>query len=396
MVLAKFNRREMFRAIGLALGQASCAAGLFPKSQLKLLDYHPIQPTPFSISVSERSLRHAIKSGELEHLDFAKFARQELEINAVDYASSFFREYVADQEFLNKMNRRAADEGVRHVLLLIEDEGNLMAADESIRQQAIERHRLWIDAAATLGCRGVRVHLKGNNPAPDSFNRAVESIKALAKHGDDRKIHLLIGNEEGIARDPAWLRKLVSAVDSQRLGAFPYFLGKPSVAAPQDPYKIISALMPIARGVCATSRDFDENGLEKNIDFPRVLDLVTKSGYRGYISAEYQIPESEITKEEELQATAVQQTGQATTGQATTGQATTGQVTGTDQQADEKSNLDQKTEKEANSQEEQTARPVSTKFDLVHPLALRELNGIKATLKLLKTFQERQAEKSPQ
>jgi sugar phosphate isomerase/epimerase len=390
MEIPKIDRRDLLKICGVF----SSGGWLLRLTGDAGRDYRRRQPLPFKISVSQRSLRNTLSSGELEHLEFARFARQELDINAVDYASSYFREYVEDQDFLNRMNQRAADEGVRNVLLLVEGEGNLMAADEAVRQQAIGRHQLWIDAAVKLGCRGVRVQLEGENPAPEPFSRALESIKVLAGYGAERKIHLLIGNEAGIARDPAWLKRLINSVDSQRLGAFAYFLPRPEVAAAQDPYKTMADLMPVTRGVCATSREFDENGQEKNVDFTRMLEQVIRSGYGGYISAEFQFPPIEApapegTRDEDREQNREQDRNEDREQVEVRRVVETGEQT---EQADQ----DGKVENREGAQVKPLVRSIPPKFEPVNSRSRLELDGIKATLKLLKTLQEVPTEKFPE
>lgn len=46
--------------------------------------------------------------------------------------------------------------------------------------------------------------------------------------------------------------------------------------------------MPFAKGVSAKSRDFDAEGNETTIDYVRMLDIVKRAGYRGYIGIEYE------------------------------------------------------------------------------------------------------------
>lgn len=43
-----------------------------------------------------------------------------------------------------------------------------------------------------------------------------------------------------------------------------------------------------AKAVSAKAYDFDENGNETTLDFPRIMKLVKDSGYKGYIGVEYE------------------------------------------------------------------------------------------------------------
>jgi hypothetical protein len=45
--------------------------------------------------------------------------------------------------------------------------------------------------------------------------------------------------------------------------------------------------MPYARGVSGQTRDFDKKGNDGRIDFEKMMSIVSKSGYKGYIDVEY-------------------------------------------------------------------------------------------------------------
>ena len=46
--------------------------------------------------------------------------------------------------------------------------------------------------------------------------------------------------------------------------------------------------MPFAKAVSAKSYDFDEAGNETKIDFPKMMSIVLKAGYHGYVGIEYE------------------------------------------------------------------------------------------------------------
>ena len=54
--------------------------------------------------------------------------------------------------------------------------------------------------------------------------------------------------------------------------------------------------MPFAKAVSAKSFDFGEMGFEATIDYTRMLDIVLKAGYTGYIGVEY---EGKVMSEED-------------------------------------------------------------------------------------------------
>ena len=53
-------------------------------------------------------------------------------------------------------------------------------------------------------------------------------------------------------------------------------------------YEGISKLLPYAKGLSAKITGFDENGDDLDIDYSKMLDVVRKSNYNGYIGIEQQ------------------------------------------------------------------------------------------------------------
>ena len=55
-----------------------------------------------------------------------------------------------------------------------------------------------------------------------------------------------------------------------------------------DKYLGVEELMPYAHAVSAKSYDFDSSGNETTIDYKRMMDIVKKAGYEGYVGIEYE------------------------------------------------------------------------------------------------------------
>jgi len=55
-----------------------------------------------------------------------------------------------------------------------------------------------------------------------------------------------------------------------------------------DKYMGIEELMPFAKAVSVKSFNFDADGNEPDIDFDRLLKIVTDAGYSGYLGIEYE------------------------------------------------------------------------------------------------------------
>ena len=103
---------------------------------------------PFKISLAEWSLNRAIlKDKTLDHLDFAKTAKEKFGIDAVEYVNQMFMDKGNDKAYLAEMKKRADDLGVRSVLIMCDREGDLGDPDEAKRIKAVENHHKCAEAA---------------------------------------------------------------------------------------------------------------------------------------------------------------------------------------------------------------------------------------------------------
>jgi len=237
----------------------------------------------FNLSLSERSLGEAIRSREVDHLDVPRIASQELGIKAVDYDTSLFHDQCRDEAYLSEMNKRAADFGVRHILLIVEQQGRLGAEKSDDRRQAVERHLAMIDTAVALGCRGICVRAVGEGTPGELAKRMVQSLRELSERGQERKIHILVSNRSSPAHSPDWLLKVIEEVDSTRCGVIPAFDG----LVGENRFQDLRRVMKRAGGVCASVSRHAEDVAVSDEDFRRKIEIISQVDYRGYVSLEF-------------------------------------------------------------------------------------------------------------
>jgi L-ribulose-5-phosphate 3-epimerase len=242
----------------------------------------------FRISLAEWSLHRTLFGGKLDNLDFAKTAKNDFGIEAVEYVNQFFKDKAKDQKYVAEMKRRAGDLGVRSLLIMIDDEGALGDADEARRKQAVENHYKWVEAANTLGCHSIRVNAQSQGSYEEQLDRAADGLRRLTEFGAAHQMNVIVENHGGLSSNGAWLAAVIKKVNHPRCGTLPDFgnfnLGD---GRQYDRYKGVQEMMPYAKAVSAKSGDFDEQGNERNIDYLRMLKIVLDAGYRGHLGIEY-------------------------------------------------------------------------------------------------------------
>lgn len=288
MTHAPLSRRQFIQgslAAGAALGlgvRPSWAAEVSGQPQAgKIGD--------FKISLAQWSLHRALRAKEIDNLDFPKVTREQYGIEAVEFVNQFFKDRAQDSTYLKDLKARANDNGVTCVLIMIDGEGDLSSRDSKARNQAVDNHKKWVDAAAALGCHAIRVNT-GNNYGSADLGDAPEACRKLAEYGAQNKIEVICENHGGPSSDPDSLLALIKAVNVPTFGTLPDFGNFPKKDGKYvlDVYEAIARMMPYAKGVSAKSYDFDENGNEKALDYARILKIVTDSGYHGYVGIEYE------------------------------------------------------------------------------------------------------------
>ena len=248
------------------------------------------QPS-FKISLAEWSLHRALYSKKIDHLDFISLTKTEFGLDAVEYVNSFFFEKAEDQEYLNKMKLRADDHGVKSLLIMCDNEGNLGDPDKNKRTQAIENHYKWAEAAKFLGCHSIRVNARSDSALSynEQLNLAADGLNKLVEFCANLNINAIVENHGGLSSNGSWLSSLMNKIDHPRVGTLPDF-GNFMIEKDKlyDRYKGVSELMTHAKAVSAKSHEFDSNGREIHTDYYRMMKIVLDSGYNGYIGIEYE------------------------------------------------------------------------------------------------------------
>jgi len=275
------SRRDFLR-LSASLALAGVAR---PSAQADDKSKRPL----FEISLAEWSLHRTIFGGKLDNLDFAKAAKHDYGINAIEFVNQFFKDKAKNTEYLTELKKRADGEGVKMLLIMCDGEGALGDADEKKRQTAVENHFKWVEAAKFLGCHSIRVNAASSGSYDEQVERAADGLRKLSEFGDQHGLNVIVENHGGLSSNGEWLAKVMKKVDHKRCGTLPDF-GNFRVSKDEmyDRYKGVTELMPFAKAVSAKSHDFNEAGDETQTDYLKMMKIVLAAGYHGYLGIEYE------------------------------------------------------------------------------------------------------------
>lgn len=269
------SRRQFLTQTGLAAGALTSGAAWAK-------DVAPLQ-----ISLAQWTINRELRSGKIDNLDFAKVAAEH-GIHAVEYVNQFFMDKAKDAKYLGEMKKRAADQGVKSLLIMCDREGNIGDPDAAKRKQTVDNHRKWLDAAKFLGCHSIRVNAGSSGTWDEQVKLAADGLSRLTAIGAKLGLNVIVENHGGLSSNADWLVEVIKKVDHERCGTLPDFGNfriKPGES--YDSYRGMQKLLPFAKGVSVKDRVWDDKGKQSALDYDRMLKFVHASGFRGYCGIEF-------------------------------------------------------------------------------------------------------------
>lgn len=244
--------------------------------------------------------------GPLSPDDFPTIAKG-YGINSIELVNTFYLGKTNNMEYWEKFKALCDKEGVSVGLIMCDALGNIGDADSTLRQKAVENHYPWVDIAAYLGAKTIRVNAAGKGTAEEVAKNAADGLRKLGKYGAEKGINVVVENHGGYSSDGKWLSGVIKSVGMENVGTLPDFgnfcvkSGKDGCENEYDKYIGTAELLPYAKGVSAKSNDFDAEGNETTKDYEKLLKLVKESGFKGNIGIEYE--GSKLSEDEGIKAT---------------------------------------------------------------------------------------------
>ncbi|RIA10692.1 sugar phosphate isomerase/epimerase [Flavobacteriaceae bacterium MAR_2010_72] len=255
----------------------------------------------FKLSLAQWSLHKFVNEQNGDPFLFAKMAK-DMGFEGLEYVNQLYKDEVKELGFdlvIDSLKTMSELNGMQNVLIMVDGEGDLADPDLDKRNTAVENHKKWVDAAQKLGCHSIRVNTFGTNDPTLWHTSVVDGLKKLSEYAATKNINVLCENHGWLSSDAPKLMAAIEAVNMPNCGTLPDFGNwcvKRKAGAQwgeceqvyEDKYEGIKLLLPAAKAVSAKSYDFDEQGNETTLDYPRILQLVKDAGYTGFIGVEYE------------------------------------------------------------------------------------------------------------
>lgn len=277
----------------IATGAAGIAAVALNSNPLGAAQQEPQAggETWFDISLAQWSLNKAFWAGTRDKMRFAAISKGDFGIRNVEYVNQFYMEGFSPA-VTAELKRVADGEGVRSVLIMCDRCGRLGDPDPAKREESVQAHVPWLEAARELGCHAIRVNAfsEASESYGTQLDRTADGLRKLCEIGDTYGLNVIIEPHGGLSSNGAWLAALMDLVAHKRVGILPDFgnYGDHRSGLSYDAFLGTAQSMPYAKGVSAKTFGFGVDGEENTMDFRRLMQIVKDSGFTGFVGVEWE------------------------------------------------------------------------------------------------------------
>ncbi len=223
-------------------------------------------------------------------IDFAA----DLNLDGVELTSYYFPAEVTES-YLRSLQERTFRLGLDISGTAIGND--FCVPDGPEREFQLTMTRQWIDYASLMGAPVIRI-FAGNVPKGDTeaaaVDRCVVAINESLQYAAQKGVVLALENHGGITATPEQLLSIVRRVDHSPWFGVNFDSGNFRTA---DPYADLEKIAPYAVNA-QVKVAMSPNGAKQPADLPRIIDILRRAHYRGYVVLEYEEdqPHAEIPR----------------------------------------------------------------------------------------------------
>ena len=155
-----------------------------------------------------------------------------------------------------------------------------------LQDAQVESIKKWVDVADKIGASHVRVFggaIPKGATGDQAIAWAVEVMKRGAEYAGSKGITLGVEDDGGLTATAEPTIAVAKQTESPWAG-----INADSGNLPKNGYAQFEMLLPYATSIHLKTEMTDENGKKLPADWSRLLGLIAKSGYRGFVGLEYE------------------------------------------------------------------------------------------------------------
>lgn len=283
------GRREFLGRLTWAAGALALPAGAWAAKPWDRKEYHftGLSLAAYSMRKFMHWSRDKEQTGTMDMFQFLDYCAG-LGIAGAELTAYFFPPEV-DGAYCRRIKRHAQVLGLDLTGGAIGNKFSY-APGSAEAQKELDYTRKWIDLYAEMGVPVIRV-FAGQPAKGQAPEEAVANIRAnlpvALEHAEKRGVLLGLENHD-FTSDVNRFVEIIESVDSPWLGAT---LDSANVQAGQDPYEQLERIAPYALTAqikVGFTFSTPEGKVKQPMDFAKVIDLLKKHRYRGYVVLEYE------------------------------------------------------------------------------------------------------------
>lgn len=200
------------------------------------------------------------------------YYRERFDIRNLEFWSKHFESL--ERPYLKELRARIKAVGSDLINIQVDEPYDLANTNEEERQRGVALVRKWIDAAALLGSRAVRI-----NPgkAGGSIEKSIASMKEVNQYCVSKRLPLLTENHFGLEMNPDVHLQIRAAAGPENFYTLPDFGNYPV----ETMWESLAKILPYAYVVSAKAVDFNEQAEHISYDFDRCVKLCERAGFKG-------------------------------------------------------------------------------------------------------------------
>jgi sugar phosphate isomerase/epimerase len=205
-------------------------------------------------------------------LEVPAYYRERFGVRQLEFWSYHFESL--EKPYLEELRQRVKAAGAELINIQVDVAYDLASTNEEERRQSLATVRQWIDAAAFLGSRAIRI-----NPGKSggSVEQSMASMKEVNRYCRKQGLPLLTENHFGIEMNPDVHLRIREAAGPKNVYTLPDFGNYPVATMWESLEKII----PYAYVVSAKAADFNDQGEHVSYDFDRCVQMCERAGFKG-------------------------------------------------------------------------------------------------------------------
>jgi sugar phosphate isomerase/epimerase len=280
--------RRRFLTSGTAVAAAALARPVLPAAPVARVGGPRLK-----LGLAAYSLRDHLTGQVAPAMTLEGFVEQSArwQLDGVELTSYYFPEEITPW-YLGRLRRLCYVLGLGIIGCPIRNDFTWPAGPE--RDREIAHVRKWIDYAGDLGAPTMRIFagdLKPGQTLAEARKNCAESIEACLDHAARRGVLLGLENHGGIVAEADTLLAIVKAVDSEFCG-INLDSGNFKTA---DPYGDFERCAPWAISVQIKTEVQPRDQEKRPADLARIVEIIKRSGFRGYATLEYEADEAALT-----------------------------------------------------------------------------------------------------